>query len=176
MARRRSSSRARRSGSKNQVWTVVTGDSLVLATGVTTAIGQIVIDEDWVRTTVSSERATVLRVRGWLAIASRVTTGNVDEGSVAGYLTLADEAKTSFGSALTAASYGEADILWTGGTIFPAQPVDGAVVPQYHTLVDVKAMRKIRSGQRLLLVLTNNMTAGVDVSFVLRALVRLGGS
>ena len=165
----------RSSGPKNQLWTVVTGDALPVTTGVTSGIGPIVIDEDWVRGA-SAERATILRVRGWLSWASRLTTGNVDEGSVAAYILLADEAKATFGSALAAASYSEADILWTGGVIFPAQPVDGAVVPSFHTLVDIKAMRKIRAGQRLMLIVSNIMTGTVDVSFVLRALMRLGGN
>ena len=175
MARRgRGSARgvARRSGPKNQIWTVVTANELAITTG-STSISSIVQDSDWTSGQ-GQERATILRVRGWLNFGGRVNAGVTGEGIIGAYISVQADEVTPTGALLTA-SYIDQDILWTSGHFFPlvatAEPL-----PSFDTVIDIKAMRRIRAGQRMTLVVTNNLADGTVTSFVVRALVKRGGA
>ena len=159
---------ARKSG--NLVWTVVTNDSFTINPGVTVSGSDIVSDSDW---TVlgGMERATILRVRGWFGINVEPALALTAGGPVFGYIGLFDGQEPSTAADL-ATTYNEEDILTTFGWQFPYTNIGEAPGPTWHQDIDVKAMRKIRSGQDLRFVLTNLHSLKVEVSFVLRALLK----
>jgi len=178
MARRRQLTRAARRGPKNQVWTVSLRDDFEITTGVTVIAFSIILDSDWERTSASSERATILRTRGWISIRPASAAGVQLDGTVFMYLTVQDDDATSVSAGL-AATYADEDILWTGGVLFPPGSIvvqGGFVGSSKDILLDVKAMRKLRSGQTLELVVTNNMAGSIFLSGVIRSLLRMGGN
>ena len=79
-------------------------------------------------------------------------------------------------SASAASTYADADILWTGGTMFPGAGVNAAHPNSHNWDFDVKSMRKIRTRLSCDVVATNNCVNSVEVSGVIRALIRLGGN
>lgn len=173
--------RAVRRGMKNQLWTVSIVDEFELTTGLSTAIFSPVVDEDWQRASVSAEKCTVLRVRGWVSVVQELTAGVGGDGTVFAGMVLHDEEATTPNMSLVT-SYGEEDLLWIGGHLFgPVErviTVEGgttSLANQWHFDVDIKAMRKMRTGQAMDMVFTNLLPSSVEISGVLRALVRIGG-
>jgi len=172
MACKRVSRGAASRGPKNNVWTTVLADAFGIATGATQQFN-VVQDNDW--TTVGGqERATVLRIRGWLALHNKITTGVLPEGSWFAYLTVQDEDAPA-AVADVALTYAEEDILWTDGGVFTVTDTNATGHVSYRR-IDVKAMRKIRTGQELRLVVTNSVANTIDFSAVVRALLRRGGN
>jgi len=183
MASRRRSSRGASKGQKNQIWTVSLLDDFELTTGVTIAAFSPVIDTDWQRGTAPSfERATVMRMRGWFTVVQKLTAGLADDGTVFSYCLLHDEDATAPPGNIST-SYTEEDILWTGGHLFGEVErvitVEGGssiAESQWSEQFDVKAMRRIRSGQAIDLVFTNLLAGSVRISGCIRTLLRLGGN
>ena len=173
MARRRSSSRAVKRGPKNQVWTTIVNSIVAILSGATKTGTDIVAASDWT-TVAGAERATVLRVRGWFAATTKTTTGSFAGGSAFAYVAVYDKDDLSLDASL-ADTYAEEDIMATWGHVFPF--VDsGAGIETWSQEVDIKAMRKITSGQDLRFVATNLTPVTISMSLVLRALVRRGGN
>jgi len=177
MARRssRGGGRSVRRGPKNQVWTnIVMDENNVLAT-TTAVLGIIVGDSDWAVSGSSSERATILRVRGWLSLRQETVVGVGSPGTLFLAIHLTDEDATvpDFSSPGT---YAEEDVLWTGGVLLPSLGDATARSFNFNWMIDIKAMRKLRTGQTLNLVVTNGSGGTVDFSGVVRALVRRGGN
>jgi len=156
---------------KNQVWTTILADDLTLGAGATTSLA-VVDDADW--TVVGgSERATIMRVRGWMSVITKGVTGSFARVSMFSYIGVSDEDAPPE-SAAAVGTYAEEDIMATYGTNF-AFTDTGTVGRSWDQLIDVKAMRKIRTGQQCRLVLTNSGIIGVFFSLVVRALVRRSG-
>jgi len=167
--RRRATSRSR--GPKNQVWTNVVFED----TTVGTTVVQEVITEpaDWAPVANVSERATLLRIRGWIAV-SKLATG-ITGGQLFLAIYVADEDDVAR-APNDATLYSDEDVLWTHGVAFgrtDAEPnMLGITVP-----VDVKAMRKMTFGRTVRLVMISSITTTtLLVGGVLRGLVRKGGN
>jgi len=174
MARaRRLTGRAVR-GTKNQVWTVSLVFELQVVAAVPTIIFSPVTDPDWVRSNASAERATLLRMRGWMSVRGLSTT--FSGGAVMMYALLSDD-DAPIVPADVANTYAEEDILWTGGTMLPDMPADASgVQPTRDWDIDVKSQRKFRAGEGVDFVMENNCANSIEVSGVIRALVRMGGN
>ncbi len=159
-------------GPKNNVWTAVLADQVVIAASGLSSFN-IVQDSDWTSIT-GAERCTLLRTRGWLSFHNKTTTGVRVEGAVFLVIQLTDENAGSSDPSVVS-SYSDEDTLWTGGGV---QTVTDTNATGHVTdlLVDVKAMRKVRKGQDLRLIVANTGAATVEISFVLRALLRKGGN
>jgi len=172
MARKRFFRAASSKGPKNNVWTTVLMDEFGVALGVTQQFN-IVQDSDW--TVVGgSERSTVLRIRGWVADHNKDTSGVRPEGAWFGYITVQDE-DAAASPADVSVTYADEDILTTIGGVFTV--TDTAATGHVTEInIDVKSMRKLRTGQQLRLIITNASTASMDVSGVVRALLRRGGN
>ena len=152
------------------VWTTVLANGINMATG-TTATMDIIDDQDWTNVG-GSEKATCLRVRGWLSItidAAAVLTG---AEPVFLYVALFDQSAAS-PNADDPTTYTEEDILWTAGHMFPYSNISQTSPDSYDVNVDIKAMRKIRTGEQLRMVI-RNPTGGLAYEFsgLLRALVK----
>ena len=168
--------RVRRSASsrspKNNVWTTITAFDNGIATGVSQSF-PVVLDEDW-SGAAGQERATILRIRGWLMVTNKTTTGVRPEGTWAAYITVQDE-DAPVASAAVASTYTDEDILWTSGGMFTLTDTNATGIVS-ERVIDVKAMRKIRIGQTCRLVITNLSDSSLENSVVLRALLRKGGN
>ena len=171
-AKRRGTSRSVRRGAKNQSWTTVLADDVTVADAASQAFN-LVQDSDWV-TASAAERGTILRIRGWLSVLNKTAEAARPAGSWFGYIHLLDEDALSPSGAVSA-TYRDEDIFWTGGGSFPAVPATANSVVS-ERIIDVKTMRKIRSGQELRLILTNSTGGTMQTAMVLRTLVRRGGN
>ena len=159
-------------GPKNNIWTTILGDEVAIGAASSTTF-DIVAAADW---TVAGglERATILRVRGWFSAVVKDATGSFAGGAHFAYIGLFDEDETSPGGSISG-TYIDEDIMATYGFLF-AFADTGTVGQTWSQEIDVKAMRKIRTGQDLRFVYTNSGTTSVEVSLVIRALLRRGGN
>jgi len=161
--------RSVRSGPKNQVWTSILFSQAALGAGAV-VIGDIAAPSDWQVTTTASERATLLRIRGWLSFAPDASAGAT---GVFMQIVVMDEAAAS-PNPVASSSYNDFDVLWTGGfnlAISAATPNSGVNL----IAIDVKVMRKITNSQDVRLAMRTVGSAGL-LSGVVRALVRRGGN
>ena len=179
MARRRNkSSRGVRHGPKNNVWTSVVQNEVLVATGNST-VTSIVTAADWSNEPLG-ERATILTARGWLSICGQNDVLTKSEGQVFWYIGIIDAlvATGAIPPADLAATYTQTSILASGGHVFESV---SAVIP-FTTRntkgweINLKTMRTIRSGEDLILVVTNGTGDDIRVGSMVRALLRKGGN
>jgi len=150
-------------------WTSILALEVALVAGSNTQF-DVVNDTDWVPSS-GTAKATLLRIRGWLNMVSKVGSGSFAGGALFAYIGVFDE-DTASPAANLVSTYVDEDILWTGGVQFPF--LDSGAADAYRLDVDVKAQRKIRNGEEVRLVVTNNLVVPVDISFLLRGLLRRG--
>jgi len=145
------------------LWTTALLDQFATATTVTNV--EILQASDWERSSASFERATLVRVRGWMAF--RVTS--LAANSLFMYVGLYDEDEAS-SLADVVATYDSEDILWTGGIVTAATGLseDNTKIMK----VDVKVARKITSAMHLRMVFTASNSNNIVVSGVLRACIK----
>ncbi len=159
-------------GPVNQVWTVIVAEEVGIGPGTIQAFN-IVQDSDWAQSG-GSERATILRTRGAWSVTNKFVPGSFAGGAVMMAIFLLDEDAASPDPS-SSVNYVDEDVLWSGSVQLPF--VDAGTAPQAERwIIDVKAMRKLRKGQELRLVVANGSLATVEVTGVLRALVRRGAS
>jgi len=164
-------SRSKR-GPKNNVWTVALEDEVVLAAGATLTF-DIVNRADWQRSGGANERATLMRVRGWLSVIHKISSGSIVLAPWFAYISIQDENAAS-SSASDVTTYADEDILWTGGGMFSFTDTGDAV--SHMQEIDVKAMRRFNAGGEVRLVLTNSSIVAMSVTGVQRGLLRIGGN
>ena len=161
-------------GIKNNVWTVVLQNELVLAASAQHE-SPIVTEADW---SDGGERATCLTMRGYLSVAGSTQTAVAQtEGGILWYIGVVDR-DIPAGSApapQTAATYVQNQIFTTGGHIFPAVAIE-VTRDTYDVEIDVKTKRTIQAGQDITLVLANRTSDEVKLTLVIRALLRKGGN
>jgi len=159
-------------GPKDQVWATVILVNQVVDDDPTIQFN-LVQPTDWTAVG-SAERATVLRVRGWLAFSPPLGVPS----TMFSIISLMDEDIGVGGSSpVDAATYGDEDILWTyGQSVAVTAAATDIVIPTIN--VDIKSMRKITSGMdlRISLESAGPAAAGWTINGVLRSLVRRGGN
>ncbi len=167
MAHRRT--RSRSSGLKNNMWSVVLLEDVLIPTAAVEAV--IVEPDEWQAATTGFEHATLLRIRGWLSISRITTVASLHTIAMVIYKVDQDSAAVS---GLVGLTYTEEDVLWSGGcnfsTISTTVGPEGLVPVQFD--VDVKAMRRIDSGTDIRLSVVSNVNNASRISGVLRALIR----
>jgi len=170
MTRRRRAVASR--GPKNNIWSVILIENLVIST--TTIEADIITAQDIQATTTGFQRYTLLRIRGWVSMAKAVTSTTHVSMFMCIYVTDADAGVID---PTSANAYVDEDILWTGGALFEASGA-GAVEPaqplQFN--IDVKAMRKIDTGRDVRFAVVATNAGNVRMSATLRALTRKGGN
>ncbi len=175
MANRASRGRGHSRGSRTRdanVWTTLLVEDNTLAPGAAVSF-DIVADTDW-KPSSGTSRATLMRVRGWLSIINKFSSGSFAGGPVFNYIGVFDEDVSSPNGSL-ASTYTDEDILWTDGHHYPFTD-SGASVDSYQKVIDVKAMRKIKNGQEIRIVISNTLSVTLAFSLVLRGLLRRGSS
>ncbi len=166
--RRGRSSRGAKARGLN-TWTTVLGEDVTLTAGGSVSF-DIVADSDWVPAA-GTARATLMRTRGWFDIINKDTSGSFAGGSVFMYVGVFDEDVASPAASLVS-TYVDEDVLWTGGGQFPFQESGAAM--SLHKHIDIKSQRKLTTGSEVRVVITNAMVVSIEMSFVLRALLRRG--
>ncbi len=157
-----------KSGVKNQIWVSVLLDEVPIASAATLS-ALIVTAVDW--SFVDGQRATIMTIRGWLSFCGSVGLAAQDEGTMFGLIAVQSDEAAIAPPADIADTYITSDILDTFGHLFPA--VDVSVRrPSFHHPVNVKTKRTILSHDNIILSIKNNTGNIMDVSGVLRALVR----
>jgi len=167
----------RRTGPKNNQWSVVLLQEVLLAaSGQTESI--IVGDTDW--TFPGGETATILTVRGYLSVCAQNDLLSKQEGAVLWYIGTQDKDISLAAAPEVADTYLEERILTTGGHIFPEVEAAAAGVqvvrPTRDWDINVKTMAKIRSGTDLRFVIANRTANDIRITGVFRALLRKGGN
>ena len=175
--RRRGSIQRARGGVKNNVWTTILLDEVIVGTGIT-SVSAIVTDTDW---SVSGERATILTCRGWLSVCGQNDTLTKSEGQVFWYIGTQDANVdlADIPQPQDVATYAAANILATGGFIMDSAL--GAAGGFYGRRsrdwdINLKTMRTVRSGVDLNFVIANRSGDDIRVGAVFRALLRKGGN
>ena len=165
---RRRSSYSRKGG---YIWTNVKLSSEAVAN---TVISLPVVDSSEFSQTGSQKMVTLMAIRGWLSATKVVASGGtvlfgligVFDDDLASTATEMDPAVSS--------TYTDEDILWTFGCELPdwstASQAGGGI---WHQEVNVKARRKIKTGQDVRIVYTNTLGSRVLLSGVLRALLKV---
>ena len=152
------------------IWTTLINEAVTILPGATKTGSDIVTDSDW-SVIGGQERATILRIRGWFAVSIAPAAALTDAGGCFGYIGVYDADELSL-TASAASTYKDEDIMTTFGHVFPYSNISQTSPDAWHQVVDVKAMRKIRTGQECRFVLTNETPLDLEVSLVLRALVK----
>jgi len=170
MARRRAAGR-RSSGPKNNLWVALVVEQDPVST--TPIESNLVQKSDWA-IGASFERATILRVRGWISCSVDGTIAT--DVTLFGMIYLVDE-DAGVQDASIPATYADEDILWTGGHYFgPGDTASIERAPSFDWDVDIKSMRKMNTGSQLRLSFVSDVAITVVTSFTLRTLLRLGGN
>ena len=171
MARRSRGFRASR-GPKNNVWTVVILNKFVVQP--TPDVSLVVEGADWTGAA-GHQRATLLRIRGWLSVAPVATATVANAFHAAIYISEADAPITPDPGLAT--MYNEEDVLWMWGAQFSAGNAGAVERPTAASvIIDVKAMRKITSTQEVRITIASDASGGLTCSHLLRGLIRKGGN
>jgi len=122
----------------------------------------IVEPADWERSATSFERATLVGIRGWIAVTRLVNTS----ASLFMYVGLYDEDEAS-SLADIVATYDSEEILWTGGTGNSA-----SITNDPPMMINIRAKRKITSASEVRFVRTASANSIYSISCILRGLVQ----
>jgi len=152
---------SRRKG--NYLWTAVLAEQIPLTAATLAFV--IVADGDWQRSSGQS-RATLLSIRGYYTIFNV----GVLASDFKAYIQVVDEDAPSE-APISVGTYVSEDIMWTGGFSKAASSQSGATF--HHEIMNVKAKRKIRTGQECRMVVRASVTSEWQISLVLRGLLKL---
>ena len=135
---------------------------------VTPAGADIVIGTDFAAHS-GREGVTLMAIRGWLAYTAQAGTSNDTLMEFIGVFD-EDEATATIDPAL-AGTYVDEDILWTGGW-FKQTATDIGSRQGGFEQINVKARRKIHTGQEVRLIMTTTNDQ-IQISGVLRGLLKV---
>ena len=171
MASRRRA-RQERSGPKNQLWTALLIEEL-LFDDTPAEEANLVEAADWSLGT-GFERATLLRVRGWINVIRSFSSAGNATAFMAIYKTDADDPVRAFDNV---AEYVDEDILWTAGVLSPPSSATPSGASVIRLEVDIRVMRKITVSDQIRVSFVHGDAGDSSiVSAVLRSLVRVGGN
>ena len=153
----------------NNVWTAVVIEDVLVTT--TTLLASIVTPDEWQASSSGFKHGTLLRIRGWLSLARNEA---VDASGTTFMAIYVEDQETAQSDPSLVTTYNEEDVLWSAGVILAAKAAASVEqAPSHQFIVDVKAMRRIDSGQAVKLVLVSSTVNLLRVSGVLRGLVRV---
>lgn len=156
---------------KDYVWVTAIGDITVAENTTTTSL---MSSGTWEANSLNFERATLLRVRGYIALlqtaAASTSPPALRWALHMGPLTFSAGDFSPF----TSSDYDATDVLWTGGSITgnAASAVDRAGRNQVFE-VDAKAKRRIDSSEQLLYTIGMGADAGANPSVACSFLFRM---
>jgi len=148
---------------KNYLWTSALADKVDVGVGST--VTTILQPTDWERSAQGFERATLTRIRGYIAFYAN-TLGTAQ---CFNYIGVYDEDESS-SLADVVATYDSEDILWTWGS---GQVSTIEAIRPTTVVVDVRVKRRLTSAQEIRLVSSASAADIISYNCVLRALVDL---
>ena len=155
-------------GQKNQVWGAVLVNGSTVDETTPPFDFNIVEGGDW-SGAAGSERATLMRIRGWLTL--------VPPASVPSTLfVIVTKDEVGVGAAgndpTVAATYGTEDVLWTYGISVAATVANDLMVLPVN--IDIKAMRRITNGDQIRMTMRTSGPIGASwtISGAIRSLIR----
>ncbi len=153
------------SGGKNYLWAaVLVGQNIPNSPSFG---GKLVQDTDWA-THGGQQKATVLAIRGWLATKAVGTSS----ATAHMFIGVGDEDEAaSQASPILAQTYIDEDIMWTGGASKAAGALSDGDIGYFE--INIKAKRKIRSGQEVRLVTEASVVSQIALHGILRTLLLL---
>ena len=159
-------------GTKNNIWTVVQIEqSLVNIAAIQATIAQA---SEWQGAGTAFMHVTLLRIRGWLSVAPLLGSAGSSVFAWAIYVVDEDAANVS---PLNTSLYTSEDVLASGGLVVSDTGVgDVERVVGKEWVIDVKSMRKMRTGSEVRLSIATDVNGAYNAFGVLRALIRKGGN
>jgi len=158
--------------SRELIWVSVGVQASLLET--TLDIAQLVISADWA-TTAGFDRATILGIRGWLSVAQTAAgTGSEAPGIWLAIYKCGEDSPANSMDPHNAQDYVDFDVLWSGGQGGGTSSTGANAFRSYE--INVKARRKINSGEQLRMaatVPTDTATPRFNVTGMLRTLLQL---
>lgn len=172
MARRSRTRRVIRVGGKDYVWVTAIGGFSVAENSTTVALASA---GTWEANALNFERATLLRIRGYITVAQTVASSTTSPPLMSMAIFKGPLTYTAGDfDPLVSSDYDATDVLWTWGTVCTAGTGSRAG-NDVTTMVDVKAKRKMDSAEQILLAVAMGADAGANpiafVQFVLRLLI-----
>jgi len=164
---RRNQNRARTSSAqRNKVWTALSLEEDLVT--ITPQADNLVEEADW-SNVAGMEHATLLAIRGWICATFASAANPVS--LMQALIMIDDEIPPADTSPRDVGIYVNEQILWTGGVAYPKLRSD--VGNGFSTVwdINVKAKRKITSGDAIRYIRGANIDNNVEVNCVLRALL-----
>ena len=151
----------------DQVWVPAFDATRSLNAG-TTAFDSLVIGGNWEITATVRQMATLLTIRGWLAMSSDFTANT--SSTLMAAIVRHHEGDTL--PELDTQAFYQEDLLWSYGMLVSHPGAEGSFDPSTGRVdVNVKVQRRIGSQDKITLASISTGTAGA-VGFALRSLVR----
>ena len=154
---RRSSGRTGSPG-KQKLWSALLSDNGLISTSLITF--SLMDGADWERSSSTTERATVVRIRGNIAITQVVAASSYYVG-----IAVVDKDDSTFDPSSPAGAVDFAPMwlyTWTSGA--------GVSNSTWSIDVDIKAKRKMTNSDRIVVVETATVTNSFRTGYILRAL------
>jgi len=159
---------------RDLIWCTSRIDQVVLDDGLL-SISTILSPAEWEASTTGFDRGTLLAVRGWLNAIQGAAGTFASQTMMAMYIVKNSSAAATAFSPLNAASYDSSDVLWTWGTQVQSAVSNDKGRLTYTLGIDVRAKRKVTSGDVIQLVTAMDIDAAgaptYNVSGILRCLV-----
>jgi len=158
------------------IWSAIVIDEIVASTSAPASL-PIVLTADFTAAGIGQKSVTLLGIRGWLSIGQSVT--NTSQASVFMAVVKHDDDIDMTSAEMNPtglAFYTQENILWTGGWNNPGmetgvgnQPTDAGGI--MGSQVNLKAKRKLKSGEGISLQLAATGASNCTLSGVLRAIL-----
>ncbi len=137
-----------------------------------TGIGALIVDSTDFTTAAGRSEVTLVGIRGWLSIA---TSNTSSPDTLYMSIVKKDQDESSTAAPMNPSAllhYIDEDILWTAGFLSPALQTAAGIRPGLGYLeVNVKAKRKLATGQDISLQIASSAGSAQTVSGVLRAVM-----
>jgi len=162
-------------GRSEYCWTAVTGTMLIMNTGGQQNFPVVVMAAD-VSLGASQAQATLMRIRGWIS-AVPITSSAETHGGIMGAAFVIDDDDSSTFDLTQASTFVDEDVLWQdgeNGLLIGSGAAGARSFSVGHKLnIDIKARRRLRSGQSVNIVAQTATYATLRVSGAMRALLKL---
>ena len=172
MARRHGVRRAfQKSPIKNQIWASVVVDQFSVPAG--SSFSAIILgDGDW--SILDGQRATMMAMRGYVSVSGNNSGSAKQEGALFGYIGTQDADAAATPGAELASTYTSTTILDTFGHAWPDVAL-GITRNSFDHEVNLKTRRIINTHTDILLVMANETLNTIEITCVIRTLVRKNG-
>jgi len=167
----------RRNDKSGLVWTATSSDGTLLSDGDTFQFPVLVVADDITGGSPGQVECTLLRIRGWVSISCTAVANNGIWLVMAG-AAVYDDNDVSITDWRNVLPYTREDVLWTaGGHLVSPSAIPVNVAHALHFDIDIKAKRRLKSGQQVRVEFTVDSPSGAGDTTIgfgaIRSLVKL---